>query len=70
MNYIVGEAPKTNGRPHPDRDEWLDYPWPGSRLTEEHRQKLCIMSNATKKPMTQLVAESVELMYELFRAEE
>jgi len=31
---------------------------------------LCVMSNQTRKPMTQILVESIELMYEVFTNEE
>jgi len=65
--YVIGRPPKTNGRTHPDRDEWLELPWPATRMTDEHRRMLIIMSNETNKPMTQILVESIELMYEMFR---
>ena len=70
MNYAVGEAPapKTNGKkPHPDRDEWVGYRWPATRITEVQRQRLCIMSNDTKQPMTQLLSDAVDLLYETYQ---
>jgi hypothetical protein len=67
--YTIGAAPKTNARMPAGRDEWLELPWPATRLTEEHRQMLCVMSNQTRKPMTQILVESIELMYEVFRNE-
>jgi len=68
--YVTGQPPKTNATTHPDRDEWLELPWPATRMTDGHRRMLIIMSNQTKKPMTQILVESIELMYEMFRNEE
>ncbi len=68
MEYVVGEPPPEQyRRTHPDRDEWLGLPWPATRITEDHRRMLVIMSNQTKKPMTQIVVEAVEQMYEVFQ---
>ena len=53
---------------HPDRDMWYGYVWPATRLTDEHRRHLNLMSNARKVPVTQLIAEAVEQMYETFEA--
>jgi hypothetical protein len=69
MEYSVGESPQTPKRTHPDRDRWLCYPWPGTRLTEEHRYKLCLLSNELKIPITQVLADAVEMYYELMRNE-
>lgn len=72
VEYHIGDPPprKNPRKLYPEREEWYGYRWPATRLTDEHRRMLCIMSNETKKPMTQLLAESVELMYELFRNEQ
>jgi hypothetical protein len=60
MDYSVGESPPERYRPrHPDRDEWLELPWPATRITDNHRRMLVIMSNQTKKPMTQILVEAV-----------
>ncbi len=47
----------------------MDYQWPSSRLTAEDMHMLHLLRLETKKPITQLLHESVELMYELFRNE-
>jgi len=39
-------------------------------MTDEHRPMPIIMSNQTKKPMTQILIESIVLMYETFGNEE
>ena len=72
MKYDIGETPAHRGgsKPHPDRDEWMDYQWPSSRLTAEDMRMLHLLRMETKKPITQLIHEAVELMYELFRNEE
>jgi hypothetical protein len=67
MKYSVGESPATYATRHPDRDEWLELPWPATRLTDEHRRMLTIMSNQTKQPMTQILVEAIEMMYEVFQ---
>ncbi len=48
----------------------MDYQWPSSRLTAEDMRMLHLLRMETKKPITQLIHEAVELMYELFRNEE
>jgi len=69
MEYFIGESHNRNGRRHPDHDEWYGYRWPATRLTDHHRQMLCVMSNELRKPMTQLLADAVELLYEKHRSE-
>ena len=69
MKYHIGEAPAHRGgsKPHPDRGEWMEYPWPATRLTSDDMERLCILRAETKKPITQLIHEAVELMYETLR---
>ncbi len=68
MDLIIGEGPpEKQRRKTPCRDEWLELPWPATRLTDDHRRMLVIMSNQTKKPMTQILVESIEQMYEVFQ---
>ena len=71
MKYHLGETPANNGgaRSRPDRDQWMDYAWPATRLTSDDMERLCILRAETKKPITQILHEAVELMYELFRNE-
>jgi len=68
MDYSVGESPPEKPRRKtPGRSEWMELPWPATRMTDEHRRMLTIMSNQTKKPMTQVLVESIERMYEVFQ---
>ena len=66
MEYHIGETPaRGGGKPHPDRDQWMDYQWPSTRLTSEDMRRLHLLRMETKKPITQLIHEAVELMYEM-----
>jgi hypothetical protein len=67
MEYLVGESPAKYRTRHPDRDEWLELAWPATRLTDDHRRMLTIMANETKQPMTQILVEAVERMYDVFQ---
>jgi len=68
MEYTVGESPPAPyRRKTPGRDEWLELPWPATRLTDDHRRMLTVMSNQTKRPMTQILVEAIEQMYEVFQ---
>ena len=68
MKFHIGEAPQANqgGRKHPDRDKWYGYQWPATKLTDEHRRHLNLMSNSMGRRVTQLIAEAVKQMYENF----
>jgi hypothetical protein len=69
--YHIGETPSQygGGKPHPESEWWLKYPWPATRLTSEDMEMLCVIRRETGKPITQLLHEAVEVMYELFRNE-
>ena len=65
--YRIGESPR---RPQRKPIESNGYQWPASRLTADDMHKLHLLRMDTKKPITQLIHEAVELLYELFRNEE
>jgi len=64
MNYRIGSSPR---RPKRDPIETNGYRWPATRITAEDMRRLHLLSLETKKPITQLIHEAVELMYELFQ---
>jgi hypothetical protein len=66
MEYHVGVLPPVQKRPK--NEEWLRMAWPATRLTEDHRIMLVRIANQMDKPMTQVLAESVETHYRALKA--
>ena len=61
MTYRIGESPK---RPERNPIETNGYQWPASRLTADDMHKLHLLRLQTKKPITKLIQEAVQMMYE------
>jgi hypothetical protein len=66
MDYHIGVLPPVPKRPK--NEEWLRMAWPATRLTDDHRIMLTRISNQTRQPMTQVLAEAVETHYRALKA--
>ena len=62
MKYRIGESPK---RPERDPIETNGYPWPASRLNADDMHKLHLLRLQTKKPITKLIQEAVNQIFEM-----
>ena len=49
--------------------EPLGYPWPASRLSSHDMKRLCIIRHAINKPITRLLQDAVDLLWEATEAE-
>jgi hypothetical protein len=49
--------------------EPLGYQWPSSRLSSHDMKRLCIIRHAINKPITRLLQDAVDLLWEATEAE-
>lgn len=70
------EAPDT-GSPNTDNEvhedipsiEPIGYQWPASRLSSHDMKRLCIIRHAINKPITRLLQDAVQLLWEATEVE-
>ncbi len=73
--YIIGEGPPD--RPKRVRQKEYDplrdpigYRWPASRLSSQDMERLCVLRNKFRKPITALLQDAVGLMWTMEQSSE
>lgn len=64
--------PHSDERPQPidsPSTEPLGYQWPSSRLSSHDMKRLCIIRHAINKPITRLLQDAVDLLWEATESE-